>query len=192
MKSFCSQSCSRKDCVLSSRSSSTMVWARELHLPTRDQPTLEEVWVIGSKYSHQLPHQEKGDEGVVGHRSVETALSVPRSAQSIRTPLSSRAIGQLGDEQLGALPVPKSTISIAPCTTPVAPAATVDPATSIAGIGETGTTCAAVSPATSATVTPCRDVHRILKLWLQKERPAVVTPCSSNPLLDAVVGLWNE
>ena len=52
--------------------------------------------VIGAK-SNLLSHQEQGNEGVAGHSSVVTALSIPRSAQVIKAPLSDGVSGLSGD-----------------------------------------------------------------------------------------------
>ena len=44
---------------------------------------------------HQLPHQEQGNAGVLGHGSVVTALSVPRSAQVIKNPAIADGVNDL-------------------------------------------------------------------------------------------------
>ena len=39
---------------------------------------------------HQLPHQEECNAGIAGHRSIVSALSVPRFAQPKRDPAEGR------------------------------------------------------------------------------------------------------
>ena len=61
---------------------------------------LEEVRVIGALGSTQLPDQEQGNAGVVGHGSVVTALSVPRlPKQPKSTPLLTEWVVLTGDGQ---------------------------------------------------------------------------------------------
>ena len=70
------------------------------------------------------------------------------------------------DGSLAVSPIHKatSTATVAPCTASVAPAATVAPSTSIAGIREATTASTAVSPATSATITPSSELQRLVQL----------------------------
>ena len=72
----------------------------------------------------------------------------------------------LRDGSLPVSPIHKatSTATVAPCTASVAPAATVAPSTSIAGIREATTASTAVSPATSATVPPSSELQRLVQL----------------------------
>ena len=77
-----------------------------------------------------------------------------------------RVIVLLGDGLVAVSPIHKATptATVAPSTASVAPAATVAPSTSIAGIREATTASIAVSPATSATVTPSSELQRLVQL----------------------------
>ena len=80
----------------------------------------------------------------------------------------------MGRQWLNASPIPKNTTTITPATA--------------SRISETTATSPAVDLATSiATVSPSSNIRRFVRLWYKQERPAVVTLCSSNTLLNAVV-----
>ena len=80
--------------------------------------------------------------------------------------IADRVIVSLGDESRAVSPIHKATptATVAPGTASVPPAATVAPSTSIAGIREATTSSTAISPATSATVTPSSELKRLVQL----------------------------